>query len=177
MIGEMLCPDCGGVVGATETTEAGAPCRCFTQTPGKSDTLVSETMVAETLQPAEAPVSKICRICGKDVSHEKRVKDNQGYYCYPCAKEEDKKDHQGRVRCKVCGKLTREEHISEYDGKKMCHRCQAERNALKKQQIKRIGFKSARTREELRRIYIMAAVLAVLLLVMLYGALKMMHGH
>src|SRR3954468_11681306 len=23
------CPDCGGVVGATETTDAGPPCRCF----------------------------------------------------------------------------------------------------------------------------------------------------
>jgi hypothetical protein len=171
MIGELLCPDCGGVVGATETTEAGPPCKCFVgESSTKSDTAV------EAPPPVEAPVQKICRICGKDVSGEKRVRDHLGYYCYNCAKELEKQEHGGRIRCKVCGKLTKEENLQDYEGTKMCHRCRAERVELQKQQIKRMGFKGARTREELRRIYIMLAALVVLLMFMTYGALKLVHG-
>jgi hypothetical protein len=172
MIGELLCPDCGGVVGATETTDAGPPCRCFVSEPStKSDT------VSDLPAPVEVPAAKICRICGKDVTGQKRAKDNTGYYCYECAKAEEKKERQGRVRCKVCGHLTKEENIQPYDGVKMCHRCREERDDLKKQEIKRLGFKGARTREELRRIYLMAAALVVLLLIMAYGAMQFHHGH
>jgi DNA-directed RNA polymerase subunit RPC12/RpoP len=171
MIGELLCPDCGGVVGATETTEAGPPCKCFVAEPSST----SET-VSDLPPPVDAPVAKVCRICGKDVTGQKRVRDHLGYYCYECAKEVEKKEHQGRVRCKVCGHLTKEENIQPYDGVKMCRRCRQDRDELKIQKIKRMGFKGARTREELRRIYMMAAALVVLLVFMAYGAMKLVHG-
>ncbi len=172
----MVCPDCGGVVGATETTEAGPPCKCFvadtsTGAAGKSDT------VADVPSPAEVPPAKVCRICGKDVTGQKRVRDTLGYFCYECAVEQEKKETQGRVRCKVCGKLTNPENISNLDGTKMCHRCVRERDELKKQQIKRMGFKGARTREELRRIYGMVAMIVVLLIIIIYGIVHSLHGH
>jgi hypothetical protein len=170
MIGELLCPDCGGVVGATETTEAGPPCKCFTPEATKADSTVMDEP-----PPVDVPVAKICRICGKDVAGQKRVRDPLGYYCYECAKEEEKKEHQGRIRCKVCGHLTKEENIQSYEGTKMCHRCRAERLDMQKQQIKRLGVKSARTRAEWQRIYGMVAMLVVLLLIMAYGAMKMIH--
>jgi DNA-directed RNA polymerase subunit RPC12/RpoP len=175
MIGELVCPDCGGVVGATETTEAGPPCRCFV-----SDNVSKSETVADVPPPVEAPpvpAAKVCRICGKDVSGEKRVKDHAGYYCVPCAKEEEKKEHQGRVRCRVCGHLVKEENLTLYEGTKMCPKCQRERVELQKQQIKRIGFKAARTRAELQQIYMMLAALGVLLVIMAYGGWKLLHSH
>ena len=175
MISELLCPDCGGVVGATEITDAGAPCKCFIPDPNadlKSDT------VADTLPPAvETPIVKICRICNKDVAHEKRAKDHLGYYCIECAKAEEKKEHQGRVRCRVCGHLHREETLTEYEGTRMCRNCHTERTDALKQQIKRIGIKSARTRAELQRIYALAIAMVLLLLIIIASAIYVSHRH
>jgi DNA-directed RNA polymerase subunit RPC12/RpoP len=170
MIGEMVCPDCGGVVGATETTEAGPPCRCFVS----DNTSKSET-VADLPPPVEAPAAKICRICQKDVTGQKRVKDHLGYYCVDCAREQEKIEHQGRVRCRVCGHLVKEENLVVYEGTKMCVKCERERLDLQKQEIKRMGFKAARTREELRQIYILAFSLVLLLIFVVYGAMKLLH--
>src|SRR5436309_2393163 len=71
MAGELLCPDCGGVVGATETTEAGPPCTCFTSS--SSDTAVDMPSPAGEKQEA-----KICVLCGKDVTGHRRLKDSRG---------------------------------------------------------------------------------------------------
>jgi len=167
MIGEMMCPECGGVVGATETTEAGPPCKCFTARRVDDDT------VADAPPPVqEAPVAKVCVVCGKDVSAAKRVKDRRGYWCLDCAKEDEKKLHGGRVRCRVCGHLTKEENLLPYEGTKMCPRCRSERLDLKKQELKRMGFKAARTRAEIQKMYGMIVALVVLSLIMAYGAYR-----
>jgi len=171
MIGELLCPECGGVVGATETTEAGPPCKCFIPEPvDKSETVTDAPPPVE-----ETPVAKICRICGKDVAGQKRVKDRLGYYCVECAREEDKKEHQGRVRCRACGHLVKEENLTLYEGTRMCPKCHRERIEVQKQQIKRMGFKAARTRAEIQRIYGLVATLVVLMVIMAYGAYRMAH--
>src|SRR5258708_829038 len=57
MAGEILCPDCGGVVGATETTSAGPPCSCFI-TNSKSETAI------DMPSPAGPGVPKLRGICG-----------------------------------------------------------------------------------------------------------------
>ncbi len=171
MMDALLCPDCGGVVGATEPTEAGPPCRCFvaqTSPVDKAEETLSDTVTVH------APIAKICRICGKDVAGQKRVRDHLGYYCYACAKEEEKKEHQGRVRCRVCGHLVKEEVLTNYEGTKMCPRCHAERIEAQKTQIKRMGFKGVRTREELRQLKVLLAIAGVLAVVMIYGAWHMM---
>jgi hypothetical protein len=172
MIGELLCPDCGGVVGATETTEAGPPCRCFVKDPADQDR--AGDTVSDSAPPVDAPVVKLCRICGKDVAGQKRVRDHLGYYCVECAKEQELKEHQGRVRCRVCGHLVKPESLTPYEGTKMCPRCHNERIEAKKQQIKRMGFKGARTREEIRQLRNLLIIIGVLGVVMLYGAWHMM---
>jgi DNA-directed RNA polymerase subunit RPC12/RpoP len=172
MIGEILCPDCGGVVGATETTEAGAPCTCFKdQVSDKSD----ET-TAEAVQPIEPPVEKkICRKCGKDVAGQQRVRDQYGYYCIDCAREVESHERQGRVRCQVCGRLWKPESLTAYEGTKMCPTCHRERIDAQKRTIQRMGFKGARTREEIRQMRNLLIAAGVLALFMIYGAFRMMH--
>lgn len=179
MIGEILCPDCGGVVGATETTEAGPPCQCFKDQAGDSLSGLgpdqSGSTVSEAIPHEPAPVEqKICRVCGKDVAGQKRVRDQYGYFCYDCAKEVENKERQGRVRCRVCGHLVKPESLTAYEGTKMCPTCHRERIDAQKQVIKRIGFKGARTREEVRQLKMLLIAAAVLALFMVYGAFRMM---
>jgi DNA-directed RNA polymerase subunit RPC12/RpoP len=170
MVGEILCPDCGGVVGATETTEDGDPCRCFVGKPA-DDTQV-DAPTPEPVAPADRP--KICRVCGKDVSGQKRAKDHTGYYCYDCHKAEEKRENYGRVRCQVCGHLVKEESLADYEGTRMCPTCLGERTELKKQQIQRLGFVGARNRNELRQIYVLLIILAVLAVIICVGTY--LHG-
>ena len=135
MVGGMVCPDCGGVVGATETTEDGDPCRCFAgQAKPSSDTVVIHP-------PSDAPTAKVCRICGKDVSGRKRVKSHAGYACYDCDKEEEKRLNYGRVRCGVCGHLVKEENLLLWEAVRICPACHAEKTEAKKAQLARMGFK------------------------------------
>lgn len=158
MAGELLCPDCGGVVGATETSDAGPPCSCFTSTTS-SDTAVDMPSPAGERQP------KICVVCGKDVTGHRRLKDSRGYVCYSCAKEEQKKERGGRVRCRACGRLVPEEALNDYEGIKLCNKCHAERLRVQKQEIKRIGITGAHERHEKRRLYSMLAVAVLLILI------------
>jgi len=166
---ELMCPDCGGVVGATEATEAGPPCTCFTSV-SKSDTAV------DLPSPAEPAKPKICVLCGKDVAGHRRVKDSRGYLCYECAKAEQKKENGGRVRCRVCGRMVKEENLGEYDGTKMCDRCQHERTVANKKEIKRIGIASTHSRYEKKQLYILLSVAGFLLLIILLRQLHII-GH
>jgi DNA-directed RNA polymerase subunit RPC12/RpoP len=168
MIGELVCPDCGGVVGATETTEAGPPCRCFVPPPADASDTVADSPPVE-----QVPVAKVCRICGKDLTGKKRIKDRTGYWCSDCVKEDEKQLHGGRVRCRSCGHLVKEENLTLYEGTRMCPTCYQERINLKKQQIKRMGIKAARTRAELQRIWGLVAILVVLGLFIAYGVYRM----
>ena len=191
MIGEMTCPDCGGIVGATEVTEAGPPCRCFADSPSMSSSgTMSGTMtgtMAGTMHgsgtgssdgvsvgeppPPPTVVIKACRLCGKDLTGQKRFKDVHGYYCVPCNDEEKLRLNQGRVPCKVCGKLVRPENLTDYEGTAMCPKCHEERIESRKEQMKRIGFKGARSRDELQQINTILVALAALAVIIAVGLL------
>ena len=172
MIGELVCPDCGGVVGATKRTEAGDPCRCFADSSSSAGTLLG-TVVSrlDPDEPPPPPVAKVCKACGKDLNGHRRVKDGGAYLCVPCAKEDEKRENYGRVRCRVCGHLVKEEKLTDYEGTKMCPACHEQRTTVRRQQIKRLGFRGARTREELRQIYILVAIGAALAVIAIVGLL------
>ena len=185
MVDELICPDCGGVVGATENSAAGAPCRCFTSS---SSSLSGGTLSGGTLSgtatlsaegggssvvtdrlPAEAAPPKVCRLCGTDLTGRKRYKDNSGYYCADCNHKQTLDDHQGRVRCRACGHLVKAESLTDYEGTRMCPTCYGERMDLKKHRIQKIGFKGARTREDFRQVLIVVYVLLGLVGIILIG--------
>jgi hypothetical protein len=159
MAGELMCPECGGVVGATETTEAGQPCSCFTNS---SDTAVDMPSPAGVSAPSKP---KICVVCGKDVAGHRRLKDSRGYVCYSCAKEEQRQERGGRVRCRSCGRLVKEETLNDYEGTRMCNRCYSERIKLQKQEIKRAGIVHVQTKHERTTLYRLLIVACILLII------------
>ncbi len=156
---KILCPDCGGVVGATETTEDGPPCSCFSNV-SRVDTAVA--MPSPALQP-----EKHCVICGRDVAGHRRIKDSRGYICYNCAKEERRREIGDRVRCSVCGRLVKQSVAIDYETTKMCPQCHQERLKLQKGQIKRAGITAAHSQHERKRLYLLLAVGGALLLVII----------
>jgi hypothetical protein len=169
MAGEMLCPDCGGVVGATETTDVGPPCTCFSSS--SSDTAVDMPSPADQVAPAG---SKICVVCGKDVTGHRRLKDSRGYICYSCAKEEQRRERGGRVRCKGCGKLVLPAALNDYAGIMLCNECFAERKRVQKQEIKRIGIGHVQTSHERKRLYMMLGFAGFLLLIIILNKLNLL---
>src|SRR5258706_37711 len=134
----MLLPDWGGVVGAPEPPAAGPPSPSFPSPaadPSKSDTAVDFPSPAS--QPQEP---KLCVVCGKDVAGHRRLKDSRGYICYDCAKKEQRRERGDRVRCQSCGRMAKASALNNYEGSQICNACLAERKALQKQQIQRIGI-------------------------------------
>ena len=69
----------------------------------------------------------------------------------------------------MCGHLVKEEKLTDYEGTKMCPNCHDQRTTMRRQQIQRMGFRGARTREELRQIYILVAIGVALALVAIAG--------
>lgn len=166
MVSGIICPDCGGVVGAIESTEEGDPCRCFVGSSKPS----SDAGDTDSSGPAAPPpVSKICRICGKDTAGQKRVRDHTGYACYECDKQEQKALNHGRVRCRSCGHLHKEELLTEYEGRRICKTCLDEKNAAKKAKMARMGFQGARKRTEAKQVVKLALVLIILGGIILIG--------
>src|SRR4051812_10898161 len=102
---DLICPDCGGIIGATDTDAEGrGPCTCLRdngRVNGSSNDLSSDTVSIPVPPAAQTPANplissdsatatsesaaKFCIKCGKDVTGHRRVKDSRGYMCYACA--------------------------------------------------------------------------------------------
>jgi DNA-directed RNA polymerase subunit RPC12/RpoP len=149
----IICPDCGGIVGATKVTDQGKPCICFNDKTGG-------------LMPHDVPeVKKVCCHCGKDLAGLKRLKDSMGYWCYDCHKADEKNKHPGGVRCAECGRKVPDAALIEYSGVRICRKCKADHDQVKKQKLQ---FRAnvaggAHEAQDRRRLYIMLAVALVLI--------------
>jgi hypothetical protein len=127
--------------------------------------------------PAEqaAPAgSKICVVCGKDVTGHRRLKDSRGYICYSCAKEEQRRERGGRVRCKGCGKLVLPAALNDNAGVMLCNQCLSERKKVQKQEIKRIGIGNVHAAHERKRLYILVLVMVLLGMVIILNKLHLL---
>src|SRR5687767_12213741 len=121
MAQEIFCPNCGGLIFSSDPDAMHMqPCTCMQQAPARSSTNKSTAVADSTpsTETAEARVSsvdepkaplepKICIKCGKDVNGHRRLKDDDGnYWCYACAKEDDRKKRQAtqpaRSKCAIC---------------------------------------------------------------------------
>jgi hypothetical protein len=184
MADELICPDCGGIIGATEVTDAGKPCTCFAylQKAKAMDEIALEALnenadLPNTENPSNQTGSaKICIKCGADVAGKKRVKDARGYMCYDCAKEERRDQRGGRIRCASCSRWAAESAIVEYEGIKICTHCHRERLEAKRKSFKRFGIRYNQTRHQKNQILMLVGIIAFLLFLVFLRRIGLLPG-
>ncbi len=165
---EVLCPDCGGVIGATDVDANGrGPCTCAKFEPAappirsdSSDTVSIPSAPQESAEPAAAAV-KLCIACGKNLSGHRRVKDSRGYMCYECAKSEIKTERDGLVQCAECGKRLKEAGLVDYEGIRICKKCFEDHKEIQKKVVKKVAV-AQYDKQEKKSLIIMGIVLAIL---------------
>jgi ribosomal protein L34E len=148
----LICPDCGGIIGATSVTDSGKPCTCFSTSSG--DTSMLENV---------APKPKICCKCGADVQGKKRLKDSLGYWCYDCHKADEAAKRPVGVRCADCNRTLLETALTEYAGLKLCEACLTDRKQINKKKEKyKLVSHTAHNQYERKRLFMMLGFVAIL---------------
>jgi hypothetical protein len=179
---ELICPDCGGIIGGDDD-DPRPKCTCSSGL-SMDDTEVEAqpppVVAAEAAPPPAAPAGpkKICCICGKDVTHAKRAKDARGYWCYDChrADKESKRDGgKPRARCPECGRMVPADSILNYHGHTLCAKCRSEQEDLPNHQKlkfkRKVGDDPSHKEAEKRRIMIWGGLVVILLLLALLAKL------
>ncbi|HEX8325157.1 MAG TPA: hypothetical protein VF595_14740 [Tepidisphaeraceae bacterium] len=170
---EIICPDCGGVIGG-EPGSGRAVCRCFEP---------RRTVVAPPAPPSD-PVTdhtelnqKLCRICSRDLRGHRRLKDSRGYICLDCDAAERGVPPAGveqdlsLIPCPECGRKLKPEGITTLNGAVMCKRCVAEFKELRKYKAPPPGLEIHKEAEKqsLRNLLILAGVLMLIMLLAWLG--------
>ena len=114
-------------------------------------------MSSETAANTNAIESKICHVCGTDVSRKLRQKDDKGrYYCIPCANSGDGKlnpeikERKGKVQCPDCGKFLPKPAMTDFEGTAVCEPCRQVRMTEREKALER-REQAARGGEEERK--------------------------
>lgn len=141
---DLICPDCGGVIGGTGINADGrGPCTCFKDSPSNgsasdpSDT-VSIPAPAAGHDPSDFQ-EKLCIVCGKNVAGHRRVKDSRGYLCYDCAKAEIRQEKAGTIPCAECGRRVKEGGLVNYGGIRICRKCHEDHKEAKRKAVKKVA--------------------------------------
>jgi hypothetical protein len=161
----VICPECGGIVGATEPTEQGKPCTCFTGSPKADTSVFGQTVV---------PKTKVCCVCGKDLAGRKRLRDSRGYWCVDCHKADQAANAPKGIKCERCARVVAEAAISEFEGVKLCGLCRRERAEEAKRERQMRGVDSSAYQEHDRlRLYVMLGIAGVLFVIIILHWLKL----
>lgn len=107
-------------------------------------------------------IQKVCRVCLKDLRGHRRYKDDQGYICPDC----DRDERARRIPCAECGKPVRPESLRPWGPISICVRCWADHESDPKMRIKRKV--SSRPWEELEKktVLVIAAIAVAALFVL-----------
>jgi hypothetical protein len=111
MPAQVFCEHCGGLVySATGIPSLAKRCTCG-QPQGS--------------HPAEKTViTKVCRECGKDVTHQPRMKDSDGkYWCIACGEADHARKHQPAGNCADCHMRWPVDMLKSLDGLQLCEGC------------------------------------------------------
>lgn len=178
---ELICPECGGVIGAKEIDSEGrSPCTCYTPEPSSSsshdDPSDTVSIPAQAGSVAGATVerpaaAKLCITCGKDVTGHRRVKDSRGYLCYECAKKEIATEKEGTVPCGECGRRVKEAGLQNYNGVNICRKCLDDHKEADKKRVRKVATKEIDAYEK-RNLYVMIGVAVVLGAIISWQLLK-----
>jgi hypothetical protein len=177
---DLICPDCGGIIGATAKSADGrSPCTCFSErssgrgSNGSSSSDPSDTVSIPTpVQGRDAAdmAEKICIVCGKNVAGHRRVKDSRGYLCYDCAKAEVKDERAGTVPCAECGRRVKEGGLVNYGGIRICRKCHEDHKDTQKKAVKKVTTHHFDVHEK-KNLIILAAIFAVLAAIVIWRQL------
>jgi len=162
MATNVVCPDCGGLIGEVPAGET--PCTCHFA-PAESDSKSDTGIIASPTK-----IEKFCVVCGKDTVGHRRLKDSRGYICYPCAKAEQAAMKAGKVRCKLCRKLVKPDGLVPLGKRMVCKVCFAD-NQESERFKKKISTKEYDTHEK-RNLIVLAFIAVVLLGFMLAAYLR-----
>jgi hypothetical protein len=117
----------------------------------------TERWAPKTIRETVVDVEKICRVCGKDLKGHRRFKDEKGYICRDC----DRDERARRIPCAECGKPVPPEALRPWGPISICTRCWADHESDPKLRIKRKV--SSRPWEELEKKTVLAISAVVVL--------------
>ncbi len=114
---------------------------------------------------------KVCVQCGKDVAHEKRMKDASGaYWCIDCGQKDSARKHGRAVQCPDCHEKFPRDNMQAFDGTPLCEKCHAIRTA-NRQRIEKVLAKThndeAAAQAKRTQIIVIVGVIAILCVVVL----------
>ena len=123
----------------------------------------TERWAPKTIRDTVVDVEKVCRVCGKNLKGHRRYKDEKGYICVGC----DRDERLRRIPCAECGKPVPPEAMRPWGPISICTRCWADHESDPKMRIKRKV--SSRPWEELERktVLITSAILGGILFILL----------
>jgi hypothetical protein len=189
---ELICPDCGGVIGA-DVSDAGRACMCFADksasteriTPSGPTASIEPLPTADALADAdtnddtfverteEAPKPKVCCQCGKDLSGHRRLRDSRGYWCYACHKLDKEANKPKGEKCPECSRVVAESAMGDFEGRRVCGKCREELKEKAKEQ-RRLSPVKTDAHEELakHRLFWIMGIAAVLVLIIILKTFK-----
>ena len=106
---------------------------------------------------------KVCRECGKDLRGHRRFKDQHGYLCKDC----DEDDKLRRIPCAECGTPTLPHALHPWGNISICTSCKVDHENDPQKKFRRRVSTEKHERHEKRLVFIIAGVIAAILLIVL----------
>ena len=119
----MICPRCGGSVGAAVAGKRACTC---TKTGSSVATATVDSLHDTGARPGER--AKLCCVCGKDVTHDRRMKDaaTGRYWCFECGSANPiHKAHAMDVPCPECKRRFPPLAMMKFKDHYICSECYA----------------------------------------------------
>jgi hypothetical protein len=169
---ELICPECGGVIGGDSTSPDRA-CTCFkNRSAGSADSGADQQSSSDTF--VEKAAVKVCCQCGKELAGKKRLRDSRGYWCYACHKADKTANAPKGVKCADCSRVVNETALTNYEGMRICGPCRSIRKQQAKENRRLSPVKTdAYHQLDKRRLLWLLGVVALLVLIIILRQLKL----
>lgn len=163
---KLICPECGGVIGSSDLEDL--PCTCATNPAVPDDDDYRQAAAPAADQAVANEPEKVCRVCGKDVTNDKRrYKDSLGYWCLDCHRADAEARTAGKARCSNCSRLFPRDKLIEIDGDRLCNTCNRERLSRQRQVLRQAAAGRIYKLHEQKQLLILVGIFVLLLLIIL----------
>jgi hypothetical protein len=169
---ELTCPECGGIIGASEES-SGRACRCLANNPAAGISN-GEPSSGDTVVESSIPATKVCCQCGKDLTGKKRLRDSRGYWCVDCHKADKAANAPKGEKCDDCGRIVAPTALSEFEGRRICGICRNDQAEAAREKRRLSPVKTdAYQKLDRRRLIVMFGVFIVLLIIIILRQLHL----